>query len=468
MAGSNYSVIPNDWTNLALIISDLSRIINEDASFTDYLLKDGSRALTANWDAGAFQITAANFVSDVADGTAPFSATSTTVCPNLNASFLEGHNAAYFQAAGSYQPLATNLTSLSGLTFASTSFVKMTAAGTFGLDTNVYYKSGDSPSFVRATITEPTLSPFVITSNVVNTNLNADLWDGYQFADYLDQAVKVASTPQFAYIGIGAAVNPNYAINATLSKASSSSTIAGIFGEAVNTYYSGFIGSSIGAVQGLNFAVRYTPAGNLSKSRTMPLLQAVNPVMTVTSYANEANDITITEATAFGSFLAPTFTRGAGSSGALTVTNFYNFKTKSATLVNGAMIGTQYGFYDGGLSGGGINWGLAINTQSYINGKIRINGGAVVPTDALEVVGITNLGDGGATNYAEFLENGNLSFKGTAGFYPRVLSQADEPASGVGDTQLDNGESCFWIDTDDSTLWLCYNQAGTVKTIQLT
>lgn len=36
------------------------------------------------------------------------------------------------------QPLSTNLSSLAGLTFASTSFVKMTAAGTFGLDTNTY------------------------------------------------------------------------------------------------------------------------------------------------------------------------------------------------------------------------------------------------------------------------------------------------------------------------------------------
>ena len=36
------------------------------------------------------------------------------------------------------QPLATNLTSLAGLTFASTSFVKMTASGTFALDTNTY------------------------------------------------------------------------------------------------------------------------------------------------------------------------------------------------------------------------------------------------------------------------------------------------------------------------------------------
>jgi hypothetical protein len=44
------------------------------------------------------------------------------------------------------QPLATNLTSLSGLTFASTSFVKMTAAGTFALDTNVYLTTAAAAS----------------------------------------------------------------------------------------------------------------------------------------------------------------------------------------------------------------------------------------------------------------------------------------------------------------------------------
>lgn len=36
------------------------------------------------------------------------------------------------------QPLSANLTSLSGLTYTAVSFVKMTAAGTFALDTNVY------------------------------------------------------------------------------------------------------------------------------------------------------------------------------------------------------------------------------------------------------------------------------------------------------------------------------------------
>ena len=44
------------------------------------------------------------------------------------------------------QPLATNLTSLAGLTFASTSFVKMTASGTFALDTNTYLTGNQSIS----------------------------------------------------------------------------------------------------------------------------------------------------------------------------------------------------------------------------------------------------------------------------------------------------------------------------------
>lgn len=71
-----------------------------------------------------------------------------------------------------------------------------------------FYKKNDSPSFVRGTFTEPTLSPFVITSNILNTNLNADLWDGYQFSDYLNQAVKTTSNPTFASVSTST-INPS-------------------------------------------------------------------------------------------------------------------------------------------------------------------------------------------------------------------------------------------------------------------
>ena len=51
----------------------------------NYLLVDGSRALSANWDVGAFTITGTQFISDIAGGTAPFVVTSTTEVANLKA-----------------------------------------------------------------------------------------------------------------------------------------------------------------------------------------------------------------------------------------------------------------------------------------------------------------------------------------------------------------------------------------------
>ena len=45
-------------------------------------------------------------------------------------------------------------------------------------------------------------SSWTPTTTVV-TNLNADLWDGYQFADYLNQAVLTTSAPTFATLDTG-------------------------------------------------------------------------------------------------------------------------------------------------------------------------------------------------------------------------------------------------------------------------
>lgn len=54
------------------------------------LKKDGSVALTAPWDAGAFEIRAETFESDVATGTPPFVVASTTLVSNLNVDLLDG------------------------------------------------------------------------------------------------------------------------------------------------------------------------------------------------------------------------------------------------------------------------------------------------------------------------------------------------------------------------------------------
>ena len=60
---------------------NIGNIENEDL----YLLRDGTRALSANWDAGSWQIRAETFQSDVVTGAAPLTVASTTMVDNLNA-----------------------------------------------------------------------------------------------------------------------------------------------------------------------------------------------------------------------------------------------------------------------------------------------------------------------------------------------------------------------------------------------
>ena len=60
------------------------------------LKKDGSVALTSDWDAGSQEIRAQTFESDVTTGTPPLVIASTTLVSNLNADFLDGVHAAAF------------------------------------------------------------------------------------------------------------------------------------------------------------------------------------------------------------------------------------------------------------------------------------------------------------------------------------------------------------------------------------
>ena len=73
---------------------------------------------------------------------------------------------AAFTASTAYQASNTNLTSVAGLTFASTSFVKMTAAGTFALDTNTYYLASNPNSYTANLGTVTSVS--VTTANGVS------------------------------------------------------------------------------------------------------------------------------------------------------------------------------------------------------------------------------------------------------------------------------------------------------------
>jgi hypothetical protein len=70
-----------------------------DDDHTQYLLANGTRGLSADWDAGSHEIRAQTLEADVATGTAPLTIASTTVVTNLNADQLDGNHAAAFATA---------------------------------------------------------------------------------------------------------------------------------------------------------------------------------------------------------------------------------------------------------------------------------------------------------------------------------------------------------------------------------
>jgi hypothetical protein len=74
------------------------------------LLSNGEQALTADWDAGSFEIRAQTFESDVATGTAPFVVASTTKVANLNADLLDDQSGAYYLDSANFT--GTNWTDL--------------------------------------------------------------------------------------------------------------------------------------------------------------------------------------------------------------------------------------------------------------------------------------------------------------------------------------------------------------------
>jgi hypothetical protein len=83
------------------------------------------------------------------------------------------------------------------------------------------------------------------------------------------------------------------------------------------------------------------------------------------------------------------------------------------------------------------------------------------------ITGTLDIGDG--TNIVNFNSNGDMSFEGTAGFYPIRISQSSQPTSGTGATEIDTGEMIIWRDSDDGKVYYVYNDATSgIKKVELT
>jgi len=93
------------------------------------LKANGTVPLTANWDVGAFKVTAAQLESDVAAGTAPLVVASNTAVTNLNADTVDGSHAAAFEASGAaatHSALTTGVHGVGAGTVAKTADITAT------------------------------------------------------------------------------------------------------------------------------------------------------------------------------------------------------------------------------------------------------------------------------------------------------------------------------------------------------
>jgi hypothetical protein len=165
---------------------------------------DGLTALTGNWSAGK-KITAPNFESTIAAGTAPLVVASDTVVTNLNASKLEGNAASAFAVAakgvtngdthdhvgGDGAQIAHS--GLSGLTSPADDHTQyLLAAGTRTLSAdwnagtkNITTTGALSGSTLVATLASGGAAPMTITSTTKVTNLNSDMLDGLHDTAFL-------------------------------------------------------------------------------------------------------------------------------------------------------------------------------------------------------------------------------------------------------------------------------------------
>ena len=84
--------------------------LGDQADHTWAVTVDGTRALTGDWDAGAYEIRAKTLESDVATGTAPLTIASTTLVSNLNADLLDGQEGTYYLNADNHSYTVTTQT----------------------------------------------------------------------------------------------------------------------------------------------------------------------------------------------------------------------------------------------------------------------------------------------------------------------------------------------------------------------
>lgn len=162
--------------------NEIKNAINANTVITALALKsDGSVALTANWDVGAYTIRVTQLISDIAIGTPPLVITSTTVVPNLNVDQVDGFD------------LDQALLIASSPTFAG---VTLGNSGLHILDTNASHDLIITPG---SNLTADRILTLTTGDAARTLTMSGDA----TISDWFDQAVKAASSPTFAGVTLG-------------------------------------------------------------------------------------------------------------------------------------------------------------------------------------------------------------------------------------------------------------------------
>ena len=259
--------------------------------------------------------------------------------PNLNADLLDGNHASAFQAAGTY------VTSVTGT-------LPVSSTGGTTPDISLGYNTTN----------------LKVTANQLNTI----------------QDIATTSKPQFAGVGLGAAMISNRLIYG--SGLFDAKSVYGIYMTANCTSRTR---ASITTIQGLYFFGGLAPSGTLSQDTAIGTMYGVNETTKAISYPGEEYNTTITWFVGYNAALF--LQRGTLATGALTAIEAYNFRATNPSASNGATITTLYGFYDDGQTAGVTSWGFyGLSAQNAMSGKLAI-GSVSAPTYTCDVTGDANV-----------------------------------------------------------------------------
>ena len=282
------------------------------------LLKDGSVALTANWDAGGYEILSNTFESDVATGTAPLTIASTTLVANLNADLLDGQEGSYYLAAANATGTLSVAKGGTGLSSYAAGDV-IYASGTTTLAKLVKATDGDVLTLASGVPSWATPTVGDITAVTAGAGMTGGGTTGDVTLNVIGTADKITVSADAVTIATGYVGQTSITTLGTIATGVWEGTDVGVAhgGTGVSTLTDGglLLGSGAGAITALAVATNgQIPIGDGAGDPVLATITGTTDHITVT---NGAGAITLSHPTTFyeeGTW-TPSSTGGSWSGG---------------------------------------------------------------------------------------------------------------------------------------------------------